>query len=118
MPGANGTTDKLLIVNSPTGPAGSTWNVYVGLASGQWQQQAALIPLGTPWQQDGGSLAQGPPPPFQGTSGYFSQGVIKFTSGGALSGIAQQITDYSFVGGSGVANALHDAALALSASGR
>jgi hypothetical protein len=101
-PNAHGTTDKLLIVAAPgSPPAGATgWNVYVGLASGQEQLQQSFVGFGTNWQQIG-ALAQGAPPPSLGTAGYFSQGVITFTSG-ALAGQSQVITDYQLVGGLGV----------------
>ena len=107
MVGANGTTDKLLVVAAPsTHPSDATgWNVYVGLASGNWQLQNST-PLtfgsGITWEENGGGLSRnGIPPPSKGTNGYFSGGVITFVTG-ALAGLSQQVTDYGFSGGHGV----------------
>ena len=102
QPGANGTTDKLLTVAAPgSPPSGATgWKVYVGLSSGDEQLQASFTGFSAGWTQTG-PLAQGAPPPSMGTAGYFTQGVITFTSG-ALNGVSQVITDYQIVSGYGV----------------
>jgi hypothetical protein len=106
MVGANGTTDKLLVVNAPSSITGATgWNLYVGLASGDWQLQNST-PLtfgsGVTWIENGGGLSRnGIQHPSKGTNGYFSGGVITFVTG-ALAGLSQQVTDYSFSGGHGI----------------
>jgi hypothetical protein len=103
--GANGTTDKLLIVSAPPSPPSSAtgWNVYVATGSGDEQLQASFTGFSgssAHWTQIG-SLAQGAPAPSLGTLGYFSQGIISFTSG-ANAGLSQVVQSYALVGGLGV----------------
>ena len=100
--GANGTTDKLLIVEPPSSPpAGATgWNVYVATASGDEQLQASIVGFSTNWQQTGG-LFQGSPPPLIGTAGFFANGYITFTSG-VNNKLSSMVSAYTLVDGLGV----------------
>ena len=69
-------------------------------ASGDEQLQTQMSGFGTSWRQPG-PLAQGSPPPFIGTAGFFAQGYIAFTSG-VNTGLISMVSQYSLVGGAGV----------------
>lgn len=88
----------LLHVASPPSSTGATgWNLYVGLAPGDEQRQGATIAIATAWDEPSAGITTGGPPPSISTGGYFSQGVITFTSG-PDSGLSRWVTQY-FGGG-------------------
>jgi hypothetical protein len=71
-------------VTGPGSVTGSTgWNCYIGLQSGNEQKQNGIpIPIGTTYTvPNNGIYLTGITPPAFPTSGYWSQGVITFTSG-------------------------------------
>jgi hypothetical protein len=102
--GVNGTTNKLLQVTPPVSNPGtaSSWNLYVGTVSGGEMLQAQAIPFtggGSVWTQSGNGLYQGVPPPSQPSSGWFTQGLITFTSG-ALNGTTWAVSSFTNTTGS------------------
>ena len=104
----------LLKVNSPPSVSGAIgYNVYVGFGNGYNLQAEgsdgssgavthdAPYPIGYQWSMPGDGWTQGPPPPAQNTSGFFTLGVLTFTSGGN-SGLSYSIQDYQNPGSGGV----------------
>jgi len=99
----NSNTQNLLLVVNFDQPATNVigYNVYVGQQPGQWQlQNGAPIPIGESWTEGGDGLVQGTPPP-SNTTGYFTQGVITFTSGANI-GLSRYVQNYQNTTGSGV----------------
>ncbi len=86
---------NVLVVHSPPSHSGVTgYNIYVGLQSGSWwKQNGSPFGIGTNWQMGGNGVAQGIPPPEVSTGGYFTGGVITFTSG-VNSGLSFSVRDY------------------------
>lgn len=82
-------------VLSPPGGAGILgWNAYASLSSGNEQLQTdSPLPIGTNWAMNANGLRQGPPPPEISTNGWFSQGVLTFTSG-VNAGLSYVIAQY------------------------
>ena len=109
----------LLVVDSPTDPSitGVTqWNCYVGVASGdEFLQNPVPIPFGTAYELSGNGLSQGTPPPSVPTSGWFSQGQIKFTSG-ACNGLSRFVSLYTNPGSGGIITVIPPLPVAPSAS--
>lgn len=97
--GQNGTTDNLLKIASPPAFSGATgWNVYVGTDAGDEQlQNSPPIAIGTPWMENGSGITQGVAPPFQQSSGWFTLGVVTFTSG-VNAGLSRGVSQYSASG--------------------
>ena len=91
---------SILHVASPSSAAGVIgWNVYVGKIQGDEQRQnLGLISIGTPWVESPNDLQVGAPPPPLPTGGYYTEGVVTFTSG-ALNGKSFHVDQY-FSGGS------------------
>lgn len=89
------TANRLLTVASPPSATGAIgYNVYVGLSPGSGQRQNGVpISIGTGWTEAKTGLVQGQPPPAVPTGGYFSQGVITFTSGANI-GVSRVISSY------------------------
>jgi hypothetical protein len=87
---------NVLVVHSPPSGSGITgYNVYVGLQSGaEWKQNGAPISIGTNWTMPGNGALQGIPAPELNSSGYFTLGVVTFTSG-VLNGLSYAIQDYT-----------------------
>jgi hypothetical protein len=85
----------VLTVSSPASLSGATgWNVYVAEVPGVFQlQNDAPIAIGTGFTEPNDGLVQGAPPPIFAANGYYTQGVITFTSG-VLSGVKATITGY------------------------
>jgi hypothetical protein len=84
----------LVVVHSPPpGPAGTIgWNCYIGTAPGdEMLQNATPIPIGQNYTEPTTGAVQGSPPPLLATNGYFSQGVVAFTSGPNM-GLSRVIT--------------------------
>jgi hypothetical protein len=109
--------NQLLVVASPPSATGVTgWNCYIGTSPGEEMlQNATPIPIGTNWTEGVGAGVscgsvtgsvgpiQGSPPPILATNGYFSQGVIWFTSG-VNAGYSRGITTHTVVGSTPVLN--------------
>lgn len=109
-----GARGDLLRMTAPPSVAGAVgYNVYVGFGNGFNLQAegsngstgnvtaSAPYSLGYNWSMTGDGWSQGPPPPAQNTSGFFTLGVITFTSG-ANSGLSYSIQDYENPGTGGV----------------
>ena len=92
--------NRVPVVSSPPSLTGVTgYNVYVSLSPGDEQlQNSSPIAIGTSWTMPPFGIVQGVAPPEFGTNGYFSQGVITFTSG-ALTGLSYVVAQY-LTGGS------------------
>lgn len=87
---------KVVRVNSPLAATGAVgWNVYVGLSPDNMQKQnSAALTIGANWTEPADGIVQGAPPPVVATDGYFSLGVITFTSG-PNNGLSRVIAGYS-----------------------
>lgn len=92
----NISANRLLVVNSPPpAPAVIGYNVYVGLQPGGGQlQNGTPVAIGTSWTMLPGGYLQGAPPPIVTTNGYFTQGVITFTSG-LNQGLSRYVLNYA-----------------------
>lgn len=89
-------SNRLLVVASPSSATGVIgYNVYVGFGpGGEQKQNGSPIAIGTAWTMGGNGVVQGVPPPQIATNGYFSQGVITFTSG-VNSGLSRVVIGYA-----------------------
>jgi hypothetical protein len=98
---------ELLTVDSPPSAGGVTgWNCYIGTSPGEeYLQNATPIPIGTNYTEPTTGPIQGSPPPILATNGYFSQGIIWFTSG-ANEGLSRVITTHTLVGSTPVLNVI------------
>lgn len=96
----------LLNVASPppaTGVIG--YNVYVGDQPGSWAKQNGVpISIGTHWVEAPDGIVQGNPPPTD-TTGYFTQGVVTFTSG-LNTGLSRFVIEYQAGGLTKIIDAL------------
>jgi hypothetical protein len=100
--------DHLLVVNSPAaGPAGTLgWLCYIGYATGaEYLQTAIPLNIGTNFLEPITGIVQGNTPPLTATNGYFSMGVIIFTSG-VNNGLSRLIQTYTNNGSNNVCNVI------------
>jgi len=92
------TTPKngIITVTSPATATGATgWNVYVGNGfGGEMKQNSTPIAIGSPWAENAAGIFQGIQPPGMSSDGYFTKGVITFTSG-ANNGLSRRINLYT-----------------------
>ena len=88
--------NHLLTVASPGSGSGVTgWNVYVADSPGnERRQNGATVAIGTAYNEPAiGVATDGASPPLVATGGYFSQGVIRFTSG-PNNGVGRSVQQY------------------------
>ena len=85
----------VLTVSSPPALTGAiSYNVYVGVSPGDGERQSVTaISIGTGYTEPVEGITNGTPPPENSTNGYFSQGVITFTSG-ANNGQSAYVAQY------------------------
>lgn len=96
---------KLLVVASPgSAPSVLGWNCYIGDAPGDEQlQNGSPISIGTPFTENVNGFTTGSPVPILATNGYYSQGVVVFTSG-LNSGLQRVVQTYTNNGSNNVLN--------------
>lgn len=92
--------NSILHVASPSSSSGVIgWNVYVGLSpGGEWRQNASTISIATAYVEPVTGIHSGAAPPPLPTGGYFTKGVVTFTSG-PNNGASRYVDQY-FGGGS------------------
>jgi len=97
--------NQILVVHSPPSASGAIgWNCYIGdFPGGEYLQNSTPIPIGTNYTEPTTGPVQGSPPPILATNGYFSEGVIWFTSG-ANAGLFRSITTHDPSGALAVLN--------------
>lgn len=88
------------MVNSPPFMSGVTgYNIYISLSPGNEQlQNSSPVAIGTNWTMPPFGIVQGVAAPQIGTNGYFSQGVLTWTSGANV-GLSFVIAQYVSGGG-------------------
>jgi hypothetical protein len=99
--------NELLVVNSPASASSVTgWNCYIGYASGaEYLQTAIPLNIGTNFLEPITGIVQGNTPPITATNGYFSQGVLTFTSG-VNNGLSRLVQTYTNNGSNNVCNVI------------
>jgi hypothetical protein len=97
--------DYVSIVASPSSASGVIgWNCYLGTSPGdEFLQNGSPLAIGTPYQEPNLGAIQGSRPPTLATNGYFSKGVVYFTSG-QNAGQIRVCTQYTNNGSNNVLN--------------